>query len=391
VTFAAVALAFAAAVSLATVRAPAADPAPDVVPFTFVDGHIFVDAQVDGHGPYRFAVDTGAGNAVATDVADALGLKTGPPFDVDGTGEHTVRARATHIALLRLGATDLTDQPAIVIPFDELRNVEGVPGFAGLIGHQLFERYVVRIDYAGETLSLIQPAAYAPSGGVVVPFTLAGDTPLVEGDVDGMKGRFTIDTGDRGALSLTAPFVKAHALIERYAPRTEGVSGWGIGGPVRAYIVRPKQLRIGSIVITGPVTRLTEARHGFFTSDSIAGNIGNGILERYVVTFDFTRRRMVLEPNPGVAESFVYDRSGTWLVQNGPLDTVFDVVAGGPADAAGLVAGDAIERIDGRAVDELTLGAVREILRGPPGTRVVLRVKRGSTERDLTIVLRDLV
>ncbi len=363
-----------------------------VVPFAFVGGHIFVDADVDGQGPYRFAVDSGAGNVVAGDVAAALGLKTGPAFTVYGTGEKGVAARAVRLKSLRLAGANLANPSAIVMSFDDLRDAEGVPAFAGLIGHGLFERYVVRIDYASATLTLLDPATFVAGPGDSIPFTLAGGTPLVEGDVDGIKGRFTLDTGDRGALSLSAPFVAAHRLIERYAPQVEGISGWGIGGPVRAYIVRPQRFRIGGVVVVdAPVTRLTQARHGFFTSDSIAGNIGNGVFERYVVTFDYAHRRVIFEAAAGTTQQFVYDRSGTWLVVHGTTYTVVDVVAGGPAAAAGLAAGDQIEQVDGRAASDLTLAALRDILRGTPGTGVVLRVKRGSQEYDLTIVLRDLV
>jgi len=367
----------------------ATDPAA-VIPFTYSDGHIFVDADVDGSGPYRFAIDTGAGDALATDVAATLRLRTGRPFSIGGTGEGTVQARSARLSSLTVGDAEIIDTSALVFSFDELRNVEGIANFDGLIGHELFERYVVRIDYAAQTVTLSDPATYVRGPGVVVPFTLSGTTPVVDGSVDGIAGRFTIDTGDRGALSLTAPFVAAHHLRERYSPAVEAIAGWGIGGPVRAVLTRVGELRLGAIAIERPVTRLTEARHGFFTSTQLAGNIGNGVLERFTVTFDYRRREMTLEPRTAAPE-YVADRSGMWVVRTNAGVAVVDVAPGTPAAQAGVVTGDVIERVDSDSASDLSLAELRARLRADPGTGVVLRLKRGGTERDVTIVLRELV
>jgi C-terminal processing protease CtpA/Prc len=54
-------------------------------------------------------------------------------------------------------------------------------------------------------------------------------------------------------------------------------------------------------------------------------------------------------------------------------------------------AGDVIERVDGDPASDLSLADLRARLRGDPGTVVVLRLKRAGTERDATVVLRDLL
>jgi len=49
------------------------------------------------------------------------------------------------------------------------------------------------------------------------------------------------------------------------------------------------------------------------------------------------------------------------------------------------------ERVDGEPASDLSLAELRTWLRGDPGTEVVLRLKRAGTERDATIVLRELL
>src|ERR687890_1102964 len=54
-------------------------------------------------------------------------------------------------------------------------------------------------------------------------------------------------------------------------------------------------------------------------------------------------------------------------------------VKGGPADQAGLQAGDIVEYIDGKATRDISLYDARQLLSGAAGTEVKLRVLRAGT------------
>ena len=62
-------------------------------------------------------------------------------------------------------------------------------------------------------------------------------------------------------------------------------------------------------------------------------------------------------------------------------------VKGGPAEQAGVQAGDIIEYIDGKATRDISLYDAKQLLNGAPGTEVKLRILRAST-RPLTISVR---
>lgn len=55
-----------------------------------------------------------------------------------------------------------------------------------------------------------------------------------------------------------------------------------------------------------------------------------------------------------------------------------DVTPGGPAAGAGLAAGDALLEVNGRATTGRTPDQVLDLLRGSPGTSVILTVRRGT-------------
>jgi RNA polymerase sigma-70 factor (ECF subfamily) len=83
---------------------------------------------------------------------------------------------------------------------------------------------------------------------------------------------------------------------------------------------------------------------------------------------------------------------GASLAPRGETVVVGHVTAGGPAERAGLVAGDALLEIDGRPVTSFgSFGGAIQRLRGAEGTVVVLRVRRGSGEEIQLPITRGLV
>ncbi|MBV9925028.1 MAG: S41 family peptidase [Acidobacteria bacterium] len=66
-------------------------------------------------------------------------------------------------------------------------------------------------------------------------------------------------------------------------------------------------------------------------------------------------------------------------------------VKGGPAEQAGLQAGDIIEYIDGKATRDISLYDARQLLNGAPGSEVKLRVLRAGTRPFVLNVRRGSV
>jgi len=62
-----------------------------------------------------------------------------------------------------------------------------------------------------------------------------------------------------------------------------------------------------------------------------------------------------------------------------------------PAEKAGLLPGDVVTRLDGKALDGLTLEEARAKVRGPKGTTLVLTIERGGTTRDIEVTRAVIV
>jgi hypothetical protein len=364
------------------------------MPFELVDNRIIVSAQVNGVGPIRLLLDTGADEGfMTTEIGRRLHLVVTGEEEGSGTGAATVRMERTTVREIRLGESVFHDWPMSLTSSDGFANVFGSRSPDGVIGKPVFDRYVVTIDYQRKMLTFTPPSQYvAPAGAAVVKFDLPRQIPVVDAELDGAYGRFGVDTGARSSLLVYRPFAEEHKLKEKYGAQVEGVTGWGIGGPIRSLLARSKHFSLGGIDVEGSVVRLSTLGTGLTTSSAMAGLIGPDILERFIVTFDYSRKQMLLVKSKDFARVDSYDRAGMWMGQDARGFFAVDVVAGGPADVAGIRKDDRLLEIDGVATTKLILPEVRERMRrGTPGSRVKILVEHDGARRVVEIRLRDLV
>lgn len=388
-------------VEAAQFRMPA-PPAPDyavaggktstTVPFELLNNHIYVQVRINGKGPYTFLCDTGGANIVAPTLAKELGLQSEGALQGRGVGEKSEDVGLTKVQSLQVGDATLSNQVFAIFGLESYANVEGV-NIRGLIGYEIFKRFVVRVDYEHSQLTMTVPSAFAYHGqGTAVPFQFNNHIPQVDGEVDGIPGKFDIDTGSRASLSVLKHFADKHELAARLGAKVQAVTGWGVGGAARGLVTRVKTLRLGSVPVDNPVTELSLQSQGAFTSPYVAGNVGAGVLKRFNITFDYPHQQMIFERNANYDKPDIFDRSGMWVNKAGDDFEVMDVIAAGPAAATGLKAGDKISAVDGRAAGQVSLPELRARFRTEaPGTKIKLTVQSGTQTRVLVLVLKDLV
>ena len=125
-------------------RAPVASFAMQV-PFEIIDGRIYVQAEVNGRGPYRFAVDTGASGLGRADASlvSTLGLKLLKPA-ANSDGLETTEADTTHIDSLRIGG--LARQNFEVITRDYNGRMAAEAALSGIVAREFFGGGLLIID-----------------------------------------------------------------------------------------------------------------------------------------------------------------------------------------------------------------------------------------------------
>ena len=164
-------------------------------------GRIWAPVMIDGHGPFRLVLDTGASHSAVTAlVALALGIPTGqsPPVILRGvTGFATVPT--IHVDTLTVG--DLAvDSPVLPIIPDALGGAQGILGAEGLQGKRIF------IDFHHDRISITYSRnEKSPRDFVDVPFHSIRNTLVVVNVVIGdVHTKAIIDTGGQTTIANLA-------------------------------------------------------------------------------------------------------------------------------------------------------------------------------------------
>ncbi len=363
------------------------------IPFRLINNHIYAAVRVNGKGPFMFIFDTGGVNLVTPPVAKELGLTVSGAMQANGAGKGHMQASLTKVDSVRIGAATIKSQPFIVLPLNAMSDVEGVEE-TGMIGFETFRRFVTRIDYGRHLLELIRPSAFNPAdAGTPIPIRFNGNTIEVDARYDGISGNFTVDTGNRGSLDLDTPFVAKYALRAKAQSGVETATGWGIGGPTFGFVMRGAPLQIGSITIAHPIVTLSTDKSGAMADPTVAGNIGAGILKRFIVTLDYAHARMYLKPvTTKVSDLDTFDESGMWINEASNGFVVADVTGGGPAQQAGIQKGDVIVAVNGKPATAIRLYDLRKMFRdAPPGTAEDLSVERDGARQTIALTLADML
>jgi Aspartyl protease len=116
------------------------------------DGHPIVDGvYVNGHGPYRFLVDTGADvNLIETNLARSIGLSTTFRTQLASSSGVTVVPAADGIEVL-LGSVKAERQEFLFCRLEAFR--DRWPDIQGLLGQGFLARFDYRFDLRGKRLA----------------------------------------------------------------------------------------------------------------------------------------------------------------------------------------------------------------------------------------------
>ena len=107
------------------------------------------------------------------------------------------------------------------------------------------------------------------------------------------------------------------------------------------------------------------------------GNLGTGLLKRFIVTFNYQNSEIFLAPSPAFDDPYEYDMSGLEYYGTGEgykHIIVSRVESGSPADDIGLEAGDEITAINFKSVLDMTLEQVDNMFKSKDGRNLLIVV-----------------
>jgi predicted aspartyl protease len=259
---------------------------------------ILARVMVNGRGPYRFMVDTGANHtAIAASMLVELGLSvdSGKSMTVSGINGSVI-APSVHLESLDAGTLHMRDMQVPVLAGPLLADIDGILGIDGLANKTMtanfmHDRFVVTGSLGG-----------VPIGDVVVPGRLISQHLLeVDCQVNGVKAKAIIDTG--------SPRTLANGALLKALVRKSGASASSIPTGVidatealQAAVIEPvASVRLGAATISNLYMTFGTFRvfdtWGIETQPAVL--VGMDLLGSFAeMTIDYRRKELGVYPRP---------------------------------------------------------------------------------------------
>ena len=254
----------------------------------------------------------------------------------------------------------------------------------GIIGYSFLSRYIVKINFDSSMIEVYSPGRidYPKNGTVLHPaFTNLPIQWLDIKDRRKMGFNYYFDTGAGLCLLLSDKFVKdSGILLSRRKPVITQAEG--MGGKLQMRLTLIKELKIGPYKFRAVPTYLYKDDYNVTSYPFTGGLLGNDLLRRFNMIFNYPNREIHLQPNSHFTEDFDYAYTGLGIYFVDGKIMVEDVIAGSPADKAHFKVGDEIISVNKNF--SLNMQVYKYILQKPYEAIPVI-IKRNGILKEITL------
>ena len=269
----------------------------------------------------------------------------------------------------------------------ELRNYLGTD-VQGILGYELFSRFVVEVDYEGRRLTITAPDFYKEKKKLqTIPIVIQDTKPYIHAPITMQNGtvinaKLLIDTGGSHGLILDPTSDSRITIPER---NISSLIGRGLGGIITGRIARVKSVDLGTYHVEDVIVNYPDPNSYVDTlkvSDVFRnGSIGGELLQRFTTVYNFPAEKIYIKKNASFGKKFNFNMSGLTLRAKGARLRRFevnDVREGSNADKAGILKGDEILTVNGLAASDLDLNNINALFNFRPGKRVRVELMRSG-------------
>lgn len=375
------------------------------LPFTYVNGFIVVDVVFQKVIPMKFIVDTGASNTLLLKKEYIEVFDISPQRRLSVQGADLVEYLAASIYNgLYLKVSDMPHILQNIIVLDEdMTQFEALTGMRidGILGADYFRNMILGIDYVRHHLIIYNPYKFNPAKMRhfhEMDIQLHNNKPYITAHAgispnQKTETRLLIDSGASLGLLLHQ---NTDSLISIPNKTVLSVLGTGLGGDILGYTGRIHTLQWGDLEFNDLITHFQAIDTALTDLKKVKRNgiLGNHILERFHVIFDFRWHKLYVKPHKKYNKEVAYDKSGLSIITYGPQRRQFMVryvVQGSAAEKADIWAGDIIVMIGCFRSQRYSLNYFLNKLSGKSGKKIRLKVLRGEEILGKIIVLEEYI
>lgn len=271
-----------------------------------VRSRMTVAVQVNGHGPYRFVVDSGADSSViGARVAQAQQLPAGRPVTLNGMTGSSVVPRVL-VDELGLGPVGVSDLELPVLQEADL-------GGDGMLGIDALAEQRLMLDFEKRQISVEDASKPLPrmDGEIVVTARRRrGQLILTQAKANGRQVEAVIDTGTEITIGNSA---LREFLVRRRGAAMEKVEIIGVtGAKSELEIARVAEIRLGSVILRNVPIAFADVPpfEVFGLSKQPALLLGTDLMEVFRrVSLDFRARKVRFQLRRCQSTGFVINTS----------------------------------------------------------------------------------
>jgi predicted aspartyl protease len=365
---------------------------------------IIIPVAINTSDTLNFILDTGVRYPIITELpfVNKLNLNYLQPIKMQGLGEgEQLTAYKSGNNTINIDGMVAFNQEIHMIISEsfQISQILGIP-VHGLIGFNLFKDYVVKIDYAEHTITLIKPEYFdykEKQKDIVLPLTFEQNKPFVttnivtDRNVD-VPVKLLVDTGASDALWLSTNSDSRISLPENHI---ETFLGRGLSGDLYGKKGRIGAIWVGPLVLYEPIVAFPENDlvDQLIGKNDRNGTLGAEILRRFYVTMDYPNKRLILRPNANLRSEFNYNMSGlevTNPMPGAPIFLINDIRKNSPAYYAGIQENDQIIALNNTSDKALTLNDINLLFQSREDKRIKMTILRDGEQIKTEFFLKKM-
>ncbi|WKN32060.1 aspartyl protease family protein [Porifericola rhodea] len=367
------------------------------IPFELHAEHIFIKLYINNHpSPLDFIFDTGAASTVVSEHKAKRMKLPSDGFTSVRTAKGPSLAYYSKRGTIKVGDINVQNVRISHLSLSHLdrvleRNVDGI------IGHDLLNRYVILVNYDKFALDFYDPQNFQPARNFTAhKVELIAGRPYINAALtlengETLEGRLQIDNGSGSSITVYSPFVDKYKLSSKVG-RTELVYTMNFTGMIdKNYAGRLPGFDVGNYRLTNVPIRLNRSKYHKRAFIDGVGHIGNGLLKRFNIAFDYRNGITYWYPNQSFVEEFREAYSGLVVKTDQQEEKIFvkRVFDNSPAALAGLVENDEIVMIDNIKTEGRTSYEVNDLL-NQAASNIEIVIKRDNQLKRLRLNPRTL-
>jgi hypothetical protein len=234
-----------------------------------------------------------------------------------------------------------------VSDYDILTSVYGEK-IDGIIGYSFFSRYIVGIDYDSLRVSVYSHGSFHYPRAAYQLRPVIPSIPVISAETEDARkifARYFFDTGAGLCALFSNDFINDSSQLTK-KKKFYLTQAQGLGGKATMRLTVMGEVRLGPFRFHKVPVYLFDDIYNITSYPNLGGVIGNDLLRRFNVILNYERRVICLTPNSHYHDQFDYSYTGMSIYREDGAIRVGDIMAGSPADKAGIRVDDILLAIN---------------------------------------------